>query len=190
MNIKLVLLSLSALLTGTTPNLAHSQSLRLGASQFSDGDEEATTSIDVIQDICNPVDDNNDGVIDSFTPETFSDSTVSITVYNHGTTSVSIRSLAITVPRATSDRKTLRSKWLAPISDPTVMPGETGTTVKFLVFDAEAGNKRVPGNLQNFPSNLGFRNVTIKLRGKTARGEAFTLSARHALSFDNFNRCS
>lgn len=189
MNTRIRLIALCVLSSLQLANTSAAQTLQLGAAQFSDGGEEATTSIDVTQDICDPVDENNDGIFESFTPETFSDSSVSIMLYNRGTVSAFVRGISITVPRATSDGKTLRSKWLAPISDPTVPPGDAGTLVKFLVFDAASGLKYVPGKSQNFPSNLGFRNVTIRLRGVSARATSFNLSLKHALSFDNFNRC-
>lgn len=185
---KIILLALIALQFFFS-SLSNAQTLRLGGAQFSDGGVEATSSIDVTQDICNPTDENNDGVIDTFVPEIFSDSIVTIKVYNRGLTSVYVNAISISVPRATSDRKTLRSKWLAPISDPTVPPGSSGTSIQFLIFDAESGKKRVPGKQQNFADNLGFRNVTISLRGVTAQGSKFNLSTRHALSFDNFDRC-
>lgn len=142
-----------------------------------------TLSIDVTQDVCES--DSEDTVYESF-----NDTVLGIDVENDLNTVVRCTNFSYLVRNAFGTGVKLRSSSLALSGSNRIDPkSETRVELQALFFHAKDGRKYYTGNSTAIPDDLGFRNVTVRLKCRTSTGERRTLVGRTALSFGNFNRC-
>lgn len=155
-----------------------------GISFFDDGTTSGTTSIDVVQDICEVQDDGD------IIYEPFFDTTVQFTVENNSTEIIRFTSYRYRVFNFDLNGNTHTSPRLNFIGEASAVAGGGGTgTFTALFADADSGGKTF-FNRTSTIGQQGFLNIEVTLFGTTSAGESMSISARTALSFDNFNRCS
>lgn len=154
---------------------------------FTDAGQE-TTSIDSTFD----TDCDNDGVADD--PETFTDTTVTFTVENNSTQIVRITDYRYLV-QDFGLGGSYETPWISLIGEQGSSLDSEGGSAAFsaLFMDAHQGSKRYFGRTDSVADygedGEGFKNITFSLRGTTSAGEPITLTARTAISVDNFNNC-
>lgn len=137
---------------------------------------------DVIQGVCNA------GSSDA-TAEPFYDSLLRIKVRNDTRFLVTFTRFKYQVRNVDGHGKALTSRSLALSSSGEIAPGKTGSLIA-LFLDASAGRKYFSKQTTPIPLDFGFRNVKVILSGRDGMGRAITLTARTAVSLDDFDRCS
>jgi hypothetical protein len=144
-------------------------------------DGSASTGIDVQQNLC--------GSGTAATAEPFFDTALRMTVQNDSNADIVFRSFSYTVQNADGAGRKFNSVALAPVASGFVPSGDEPTKLIGLFLKAQNGTKVFTRTNQAIPATLGFRNVTVRLTGRTASGKAVRISARTAMSFGNFDRC-
>ena len=148
--------------------------------------DAASTGLDTTAGLCGQ--DDPATATDERTPEPFTDDLVRITINNNSNQTVRFGSYTYSVDNANASGGQFNS---GPISIDLdkggIASGDSGSfTVLFV--DANNGGKRFQGATGNI-SFAGFRNVTFRIVGQNDLGEEVTVTARIAISFDNFNNC-
>lgn len=147
--------------------------------------------IDVVQDICGREDKNGDGDLsdpDDVKLEELYDTVLGIRVVNRMNVAANVRRFTYTL-KISGGSGRFRSKAIAPLSESIVDPGSE-KQLFFLFIRAKDGAKYFNGADSPISPSLGFKNVSILLRGRTAGGKAFRLRGRLGLSFGAYQRCS
>ncbi len=176
--------------TGGAVPPANNGSVLVTGTTISESGED-TISIDVQQNICSVSDKNNDG--DTTDPgeidyETFTDTTVSLTVKNETAETINFSSLSYKVSGAAGTGTSFSSNRLALLSGGSVAPGATAT-LQTLFLRANNGRKYFTGSSSPISTSTGFRNVTFTLYGISSAGESYEVSAAAGLSFNDYNKC-
>lgn len=156
--------------------------VRLTSLQFfDDGGANATTSIDVLQGVC--------GTAPDLTAEPFFDTTAQFTIENNSTEIVRFTSYRYTVFNFDLNGNRHTSPVINFIGETSAIAGGGATaTFTALFADADSGAKNFFGRTSPI-GQQGFLNIEFTLLGETSAGEAISVNARTALSFDNFNGC-
>jgi|GEM_PF-7099275 len=152
---------------------------------------EGAPFIDVAQGVCERKDQNGDG--DKTDPEDvvlegFYDTILGVTVSNDSNLPITIRRFTYSLRNGGNGRP-FRSRALAPLEE-AVISARSQKQLFFLFIKAVDGAKVFTGSGASIPPELGFKNVSAKLRGTDAAGRPLTLRGRTALSFGDFDRCA
>ena len=145
-------------------------------------DASGSHSVDVVKGTC--------GDAPSTTPEPFYDTLVRLQVRNDYLMKVRLSRVRYTLSNPYGSGGRFTSSKLSPAQGFEV--DARGGTAKVLSFflDASGAAKRYAGGSTNIPADLGFRNVTFRITGRTTAGRTVTASARASVSLDDHNRCS
>ena len=160
---------------------------RITAIDFLDNGETSADasgghSVDVVKGVC--------GEDPSTTPEPFFDTLVRLQVRNDHLTKVRISRIRYNLSNPYGPGGRFTSSRLSPAQGFEVdARGGTATVLSFFL-DASGAAKTYAGGRTSIPADLGFRNVTFRVTGKTTAGRTVTASARVSVSLDDFNRCS
>jgi hypothetical protein len=155
----------------------------LGLEAVDDGSgSSGTVSIDVIQGTC--------GTGTGATAEPFFDTLLKIKVFNGSNAEVLFNRFTYSINNFDGAGSKLNAVPLALVGTGRVPKGKDGTILVALFINAQGGRKRFTRSAVPIPSDLGFRNVTVTLQGRNARNQRIKVSARTALSFSNFDRCT
>ena len=148
--------------------------------------DSASTGLDTTAGLCG--EDDPATAADERTPEPFTDDLIRFTVNNNSNQSVRFSSYTYSVDNVTSSGGQFNSGEIAiDLAKGGIASGDSGTfTVLFV--DANNGGKRFKGASSNV-GFAGFRNVTFRLIGQNDVGDDVSITARLAISFDNFNNC-
>lgn len=146
-----------------------------------DSSSSGSLSIDVVQDTCS-TQSNGEPVL-----EDFFDTFLKISVRNDTYSDVTIQKFSYTIPRANAS-KAYKSRPIAPASSSIVLRGETSDLL-FHFLKIHGARKYFSRPEVAISEDLGFKNITVTLQGRTSAGRQFKIRARTALSFGNFNRC-
>ena len=153
----------------------------LGVEEIGD-DATGAISIDINQDQC--------GTDTTKTPEEFNDTLVRITVENNTLATIIFTKLYYTVSNPYNDGGgRIKSRKLAPLGNFEVKPDGKPQSIFGLFLDVSGANKTYAGLTRTLPDDLGFKNVTFYLEGRTSTGRKTTLRARTAFSFGNIVNC-
>ena len=144
-------------------------------------DANSSASIDVVQGLC--------GISPSQTAEPFYDTLVRIKVRNDLDSTVRFSRFHYSVPKPYGANGRINSAKLALVGGNEAAPDEV-TVLYALFLDVKDSSKVYAGHSTAIPDDLGFRNVTFRLIGKTSLGKKIRISKRSAISFDDFDRCS
>ncbi|WKZ57932.1 MAG: hypothetical protein QY326_04495 [Bdellovibrionota bacterium] len=156
--------------------------VRITSAVLVDGPSEGS-SVDVIGI------SDCDGDVDTDDPEPFYDTSIKILVKNTTDRAVTLTSLTYRVPNASgSGTAAYVSSPLAFLGNREV-PAEGEATVTTLFANASGGEKFFTGRSTAIPSSLGFRSITITVRGVDGNGREFEVDGSTVGSFGNFNRC-
>lgn len=165
----------------TTDNddINENSNVRIDTFGFIDGTStDPGTSID---NTFNP-DCNNDGTLDD--PEFFTDTLISITIGNTGSTTFRAQSYRFTA-RGNENSFSYSSPSIG-LGGADVDPGAE-TTVTALFADA-ASDKRFVGDTRAIPS--GTYRVTITVTGTNGQGDRVSIRGTGSVSVDGFNNCN
>ena len=156
----------------------------LTAVEELDDAAQGNASIDVQQGLC--------GTGDSATDEPFKDTLLRIAIHNELPYSVNFTRVSFVIPRASLTGRTVRTRRFALARTGEVPSNKDEDTNLYALFmDALGTGKAFAGESSALSSTYyGFKNVTVKLFGRTAAGRAIILTARTALSFDNIDECN
>lgn len=144
-------------------------------------------SIDVVQGTC--------GTGSSATSEPFFDTLIGVNIKNTGSTPFDIRSFSYQILDSNGQGDSIKTAELAFTNAGEIAgAGSAGGSVEKqfigLFAKASGGRKTFTGAPEPIPSDLGFKNVTVRVQGTSAFGEDIVLSTRFSMSFGNFNRCT
>lgn len=179
----IVLGALGTLLGSMMPSSASAASAYITDVAVLDagGGESTGSGVDILQGVC--------GTAPSLTAEPFYDSILKIDVVNNGLTDVRFESFSYTISRADLRGIAYRSRRLS-LSSSAIVASRGGTAqLRGLFFDVQGTRKAVAGTKKLLPLDTGFRNVTVKLFGRTSSGRSIIADVEFAVSFDNFDRC-
>ena len=144
----------------------------------------STTSIDLIQGTC--------GTGSEAEPEPFFDTAIGVSVLNESGEVVRFTSLEYSVENVDGFGTQFNSTSIALVGTLEVAPDGGSTsfcTIFAVAASGGASNKKFIG-ADSTIAFTGLRNVTVRIHGRTASGVEVSLSARTALTFNNYNRCS
>jgi hypothetical protein len=175
-------IAILSLLLIVTPSFS-AERIRITKVGIADhGDQSEDVSVDLHKGVC-LTDPQNP------TPEPFFDSSVSFTVINGSADLIQIKKFSFIIEAGGFGASRVRSTALSPTSG-FFIDSKTTATVTALLFDAlSSGQKKVTGARILSSADYGFRNIKFTLQGVTSRGRRITLTARQAVSFDDFDRC-
>lgn len=155
--------------------------IRITSAILADG-ADTSSSVDVIQGDC-----DEDPTV--FEAEPFFDTQIRFRVVNTTDNAVTITSLSYRVPAASGDgTAAFQSSPLALLGNREV-PAEGSSDLVTLFANASGGEKYFTGASTAIPSSLGFRSITITVRGVNDLGEEFVVTGSTVGSFGNFNAC-
>jgi len=169
---------------GTDPN-----GVRITAVSLNDsgdlGSTTTTASIDVVQDS----DCDGDGA--TADPEPFFDTAIAFKVVNNTNSVIRFTNYSYVIEGGAGSGQDFSSDTLGFVgsTEGTTADGGDELTLISLFAQARSGAKFFHDSSTAIPSDLGFTNIDITIRGRTAAGEPITLRASTVASFSNFNRC-
>ncbi len=178
-----ITLLLTALLGANPAEAKTIKITAIDAVEAADNAVTGTASIDAQQGFCGSGDDAQ--------AEPFTDTLLRITLHNELSYNVTFTRVKFVIPGASASGRTVRTKRFALVRSGNVPPYDTEDTKLYALFmDARSGSKAFAGETQTLASSrYGFKNVTVQLSGKTAAGRKISISAKTALSFDDFDMC-
>lgn len=135
-------------------------------------------NIDVIQDAC--------GSGPNAKKEDFFDTAIGIKIQNGTSLALDISGFRYRL-RDENGARFVSGKLAPAISRNEILPKQE-STLNFLFAKAIEGRKYFHQSATPI-AELGFRNVTLILKGRYSNGKALTLKKRLAFSFGNENRC-
>lgn len=138
-----------------------------------------TSAIDTSSCICNNA---TAADLTDDTPEPFGDDALSFKVVNGEAFLVRLESARFNVDG-------LGDSYTLALSDDVAAGATADINMLFLDF-VNGGRKRIPNKSSLLPLSPGFRNVTVKVTGRTTDGREFELTGAFGLSFDQYNLCT
>ena len=156
--------------------------IRINEIGFLDGDSAIPGfQIDITQDFCDPPANTQ--------TEPFGDTSIQATIVNDTNQIIRLTSLTYSVANFDGVGGTYTQPTPIRFLGEVTLPADGGqATINALVFDASGGGKRFADNA-TFITAPGIRNVTITISGTNGAGERISVTARTAVSFDNFDLC-
>lgn len=145
------------------------------------GEGSETFSLDLAQGKC--------GQVPNQTDESFSDTVLALSISNASISTLNVKRISIRVPRAGADGKRVRSRRLSPLGSGRVQPYQEGAKIYSLFLDVSGTQKVLAGTSSVLSSDLGIRNVTFLINGRTGTGKRFRKRIRSAFSFGDVDRC-
>lgn len=157
----------------------------VGISAVDDGSLDSGSSgssIDVLQGICNPSGSASEA-------EPFHDSVLRISIKNTTGSFVRLKQFSYSIGNSDGAGTVFNSAPLALVGGGYVDTADEPTDVLALFLYARDGRKVFTRSPLPIRTDLGFRNVTVRLTGVTAARRKVRLVSRVTLSFGNFDRC-